>query len=81
MHKTKRMVTNCSVERRLSSGIQRDRALGQGVVSYLTKPIDEEILLGYVKSALQRTKSDENPYDISISCQRRLVAVERRWTS
>jgi FixJ family two-component response regulator len=39
----------------------RARALGQGVVGYLTKPIDEEILLGYVKSALQRAKSDENP--------------------
>src|SRR6516165_10903173 len=32
-------------------------ALGQGVVGYLTKPIDEEVLLGSVKSALQRAKS------------------------
>ena len=39
----------------------RARALGQGVVGYLTKPIDEEVLLGSVKSALQRAKSDENP--------------------
>ncbi|WP_407176326.1 response regulator transcription factor [Bradyrhizobium sp. STM 3562] len=39
----------------------RTRALGQGVVGYLTKPIDEEILLGCVESALQRAKSDENP--------------------
>lgn len=39
----------------------RARALGQGVVGYLTKPIDEEVLLGCVKSALQRAKSDENP--------------------
>jgi FixJ family two-component response regulator len=39
----------------------RDRALGQGVVGYLTKPIDEEALLGCVESALQRAKSDENP--------------------
>ena len=36
-------------------------ALGQGVVGYLTKPIDEEVLLGCVESALQRAKSDENP--------------------
>jgi FixJ family two-component response regulator len=39
----------------------RARALGQGVVGYLTKPIDEKVLLGYVESALQRAKSDENP--------------------
>jgi FixJ family two-component response regulator len=39
----------------------RARALGQGVVGYLTKPIDEEALLGCVESALQRAKSDENP--------------------
>jgi FixJ family two-component response regulator len=36
-------------------------ALGHGVVGYLTKPIDEEVLLGSVESALQRAKSDENP--------------------
>jgi FixJ family two-component response regulator len=39
----------------------RARALGQGVVGYLTKPIDEDVLLGCVESALQRAKSDENP--------------------
>jgi FixJ family two-component response regulator len=39
----------------------RARALRQGVVGYLTKPIDEEVLLGCVESALQRAKSDENP--------------------
>ena len=39
----------------------RARALGQGVVGYLTKPIDEEVLLGCVELALQRAKSDENP--------------------
>ncbi|OKO73047.1 response regulator [Bradyrhizobium sp. AS23.2] len=39
----------------------RARALGRGVVGYLTKPIDEKVLLGYVESALQRAKSDENP--------------------
>ena len=39
----------------------RARALGQGVVGYLTKPIDEKVLLGCVESALQRAKSDENP--------------------
>jgi FixJ family two-component response regulator len=39
----------------------RARALGQGVVGYLTKPIDEKVLHGYVESALQRAKSDENP--------------------
>jgi FixJ family two-component response regulator len=36
-------------------------ALGHGVVGYLTKPIDEEVLLGSVESALQRAKSDEDP--------------------
>jgi FixJ family two-component response regulator len=39
----------------------RARALGQGVVGYLTKPIDEEVLLGCVESALRRVKSNENP--------------------
>lgn len=39
----------------------RARALDQGVVCYLTKPIDEKVLLGCVESALQRAKSDENP--------------------
>jgi FixJ family two-component response regulator len=36
-------------------------ALGHGVVGYLAKPIDEEVLLGCVESALQRAKSDEDP--------------------
>jgi FixJ family two-component response regulator len=39
----------------------RALALGQSIVGYLTKPIDEEVLLGCVESALQRAKSDENP--------------------
>ena len=39
----------------------RALAMGQGVVGYLTKPIDEKVLLGCVKSALQRAKPDENP--------------------
>ena len=39
----------------------RARALAQGVVGYLTKPIDEEVLLRCVESALRRAKSDETP--------------------
>ena len=39
----------------------RARALSQGVVGYLTKPIDEEDLLGCVELALRGAKSDENP--------------------
>ncbi|MBR0750416.1 response regulator [Bradyrhizobium japonicum] len=39
----------------------RARALGRGVVCYLTKPIDEEVLLACVESALRRGKSDESP--------------------
>jgi FixJ family two-component response regulator len=39
----------------------RARALGQGVIGYLTKPLDEEGLLGCVQLALRRAKSDENP--------------------
>ncbi|MET4489851.1 response regulator [Bradyrhizobium sp. LA7.1] len=39
----------------------RARALDQGVVGYLTKPIDEKVLLGCIESALRRAKSDENP--------------------
>jgi FixJ family two-component response regulator len=42
-------------------GSARTRALGQGVVGYLTKPIDEKVLLGCVESALRRAKSNENP--------------------
>ena len=38
--------------------VARIRALDQGVVGYLTKPIDEETLLGCVESALQRAKSN-----------------------
>jgi FixJ family two-component response regulator len=36
----------------------RARALDQGVAGYLTKPIDEEVLLGCVESALHRGKSE-----------------------
>jgi FixJ family two-component response regulator len=39
----------------------RTRALGQGVVCYLSKPLDVEALVGCVESALRRAKSDENP--------------------
>lgn len=39
----------------------RARALGRGVVCYLTKPIDEEVLLACVELALRRGKSDESP--------------------
>lgn len=38
----------------------RARALGQGVVCYLTKPVGEELLLACVDAALRRAKSDEN---------------------
>jgi FixJ family two-component response regulator len=34
----------------------RARALDQGVVGYLTKPIDEKVLLGCIEFALQRGK-------------------------
>ncbi|MGR4927982.1 response regulator transcription factor [Bradyrhizobium sp. CAR08] len=36
--------------------IARARALDQGVVGYLTKPIDEKVLLGCIELALQRGK-------------------------
>ncbi|WP_271671625.1 response regulator transcription factor [Bradyrhizobium sp. CCBAU 51627] len=36
----------------------RARALRQGVVCYLAKPIDDDDLLGCVQSALQRAKPD-----------------------
>ncbi|MBR0823830.1 response regulator transcription factor [Bradyrhizobium liaoningense] len=39
----------------------RARALGRGVVCYLAKPIDEEVLLACVESALRRAKSDKSP--------------------
>jgi FixJ family two-component response regulator len=39
----------------------RTQALDQGVVCYLSKPLDVEALLGCVESALRRAKSDENP--------------------
>jgi len=38
----------------------RARALGQGVVCYLSKPVDELSLLGCVRLALQRARPDEN---------------------
>jgi FixJ family two-component response regulator len=34
----------------------RAGALGRGVVCYLSKPVDQEALLGCVRSALQRTR-------------------------
>jgi FixJ family two-component response regulator len=39
----------------------RARALRQGVICCLSKPLDQDALLGCVRAALQRTKSDENP--------------------
>jgi FixJ family two-component response regulator len=38
----------------------RIRALGQGVVCYLSKPLDVEALLGCVRSALQRSMPKDN---------------------
>ena len=38
----------------------RTRALGQGVVCYLSKPLDVEALLGCVRSALQRSTPKEH---------------------
>jgi FixJ family two-component response regulator len=38
----------------------RTRALDQGVVCYLSKPLDVEVLLGCVRSALQRSTPKEN---------------------
>jgi CheY-like chemotaxis protein len=38
----------------------RTRALGQGVVCYLSKPLDVEALLGCVRSALQRSMPKDN---------------------
>ena len=38
----------------------RTRALGQGVVCYLSKPLDVEALFGCVRSALQRSIPKEN---------------------
>jgi CheY-like chemotaxis protein len=38
-----------------------DRALGQGVVGYLSKPLDEDTLLGCIRSALQRAKPYGTP--------------------
>jgi FixJ family two-component response regulator len=38
----------------------RTRALDQGVVCYLSKPLDVEALLGCVRSALQRSTPKEN---------------------
>ena len=39
----------------------RARALRQGVICCLSKPLDEDALLGCVRAALQRTNLDENP--------------------
>jgi FixJ family two-component response regulator len=38
----------------------RTRALGQGVVCYLSKPLDVEALVGCIRSALQRSIPKEN---------------------
>ena len=38
----------------------RARALRQGVICCLSKPLDEDALLGCVRAALQRTNLDEN---------------------
>jgi len=37
----------------------RDRALADGIICYLTKPCDEDALLGCVRSALERAKPGE----------------------
>jgi FixJ family two-component response regulator len=39
----------------------RARALRQGVICCLSKPLDGNALLGCVRAALQGTNSDENP--------------------
>jgi FixJ family two-component response regulator len=38
----------------------RTQALAQGVVCYLSKPLDVEALLGCVRSALQRSMPEQN---------------------
>jgi len=38
----------------------RDRALSQGVVCYLQKPVDEDGLLRCIRAALDRAKSEQN---------------------
>jgi len=39
----------------------RTLALRQGVLSYLSKPLDEDVLLGCVRSALRRGEPNEKP--------------------
>ena len=39
----------------------RDRALSQGVVCYLQKPVDEDGLLRCIRTALDRDKPEQNP--------------------
>jgi len=39
----------------------RDRALADGIICYLTKPCDEDALLGCVRSALERAKPGPRP--------------------
>lgn len=38
----------------------RARALTNGVIGYLSKPCDEDALMGCIRSALQRGKPDDN---------------------
>jgi FixJ family two-component response regulator len=38
----------------------RARVLADGVIGYLSKPLDEDVLLGCVRSALDRAKPDED---------------------
>jgi len=38
----------------------RDRALSQGVVCYLQKPVDDDGLLRCIRAALDRAKSEQN---------------------
>src|SRR5262249_12332265 len=39
----------------------RNRALDQGVICYLPKPVEQDRLLECVRSALERTKQDRGP--------------------
>jgi FixJ family two-component response regulator len=38
----------------------RSRALADGVICYLSKPFDEDVLLGCVRSALEQAEADED---------------------
>jgi FixJ family two-component response regulator len=37
----------------------RSRALADGVICYLSKPFDEDVLLGCVRSALEQAEADQ----------------------